>query len=694
VNPIIESLPVLILSPHPRCNCRCLMCDIWKESAQSGMSAAQFDQYLADIKRLSVEWVVFSGGEPLMHSDLFRFSASLRSLGIRTTVLSTGLLLAEHACRIVENVDDVIVSLDGPPAIHDRIRRVKGACEKLAQGVRAIHQIDHLFPISARCTVQKANHSSLRATANAARAMGLNSISFLAADVTSEAFNRPGGWDAPRQQKVALDESEIAVLEHELDQMCSEWSGTAFLREDRTKLARIALHYRAHLGLSAPVAPECNAPWASAVVEADGTVRPCFFHRVVGTVNGLSLAQVLNGPEAVQFRRNLDVATNPVCQRCVCSLNWQPAKRKRPSTEFILDSLSPAPRPAHYDTTLDAWVLSKYEDVVAAMHEARLCHVDSRVSSLPSREELNEQRKLRTAVLTACSGQHIRLWETEFRRVAERTITSSTAHNGHQRAKAKTACARESLACQTSVDIIGGFAQPWALEAAVLITGADRSDRHRLNDLARQVAMSSADPTNEAMRQAAKAADAELARSLKESPIPMSGPAFVAVSHTLPRFLANAWMALLEHPGEMERLRREPDLMPSAIEELLRYAGLAHTVVRRASAALHVAGVTIAQGDRVMLKISSANRDPAQFRDPDRLDFSRRNGPQLGLGTGPHSCAGGLLIRTLAGIATAVFVKDVSALDETRPVEWIGGSGYRSVKSLYVFLRPAPQQKL
>src|ERR1022692_5069708 len=81
-------------------------------------------------------------------------SALLRGRGIRTTILSTGLLLERNAARIAEGVDEVIVSLDGPAKIHDEIRRVPGPFDLLAKGVRAVHRISPEFPISARCTVQ------------------------------------------------------------------------------------------------------------------------------------------------------------------------------------------------------------------------------------------------------------------------------------------------------------------------------------------------------------------------------------------------------------------------------------------------------------------------------------------------------------------------------------------------------------
>lgn len=117
-----------------------------------------------------------------------------------------------------------------------------------------------------------------------------------------------------------LDPEQIGRLEAELNTLQSEWE---FVVESREKLQRIVSHFRAHLGCCEPVAPRCNAPWVSAVVEADGTVRPCFFHHPIGSVREQNLLQVINGPEAIRFRQKLDIATDPICRRCVCSLNWK-----------------------------------------------------------------------------------------------------------------------------------------------------------------------------------------------------------------------------------------------------------------------------------------------------------------------------------------------------------------------------------
>src|ERR1700735_3244233 len=101
MNARLDSLPILVLSPHSRCNCRCVMCDIWKTEDARELSAEELERHAEDLDQLRVRWVVFTGGEPLMHSDFFRLCRILRERNIRVTVLSTGLLLKRYAREIV-----------------------------------------------------------------------------------------------------------------------------------------------------------------------------------------------------------------------------------------------------------------------------------------------------------------------------------------------------------------------------------------------------------------------------------------------------------------------------------------------------------------------------------------------------------------------------------------------------------------
>jgi MoaA/NifB/PqqE/SkfB family radical SAM enzyme len=320
---VIHHLPVLVLFPHNRCNCRCVMCDIWRIRQIRQIETADLLPHVDSLRSLGTRWVALSGGEALLHDDLRGLMELLRAEGIRISLLTTGLLLADHAALIAELVDDVIVSLDGPRDTHNSIRRVKDAYERMAQGIAALRALKPKIQVTGRSTVQKNNFRLMPRTVDAARELRLDSISFLAVDATSPAFNREDGWKDDQQARVMLTENEVAELSGCLDRMAMDYAGdfrSRFIQESPEKLRRIVLHFRAALGLTEPVAPRCNAPWVSAVVEADGTVRPCFFHPPVGNFHEKPLAELLNGETALRFRAGLDVETDPTCRKCVCSL--------------------------------------------------------------------------------------------------------------------------------------------------------------------------------------------------------------------------------------------------------------------------------------------------------------------------------------------------------------------------------------
>ena len=323
MNHRITSLPILVIFPHNRCNCRCVMCDIWRIRQVREITPRDLEPHLTSLRELNVKWIVFSGGEPLMHSDISSLSRVCRAEGVRVTLLTAGLTLEKRADIVAASIDDLIVSIDGPPDIHDKIRGVPGAYRRLQRGIEALRQLRAEMPIHGRCTIQKGNFGELRNTVHVARALNLNSISFLAVDTTSNAFNRPGGWSPGHQATVALNTAEVAVLESEIEALISEYENeieSGFVVENAEKLRRIPLRFRSRLGQIPAMAPRCNAPWVSAVVESDGTVRPCFFHRPIGNIHEHPLADVVNSDEALNFRRNLDISRDPVCRNCVCSL--------------------------------------------------------------------------------------------------------------------------------------------------------------------------------------------------------------------------------------------------------------------------------------------------------------------------------------------------------------------------------------
>jgi MoaA/NifB/PqqE/SkfB family radical SAM enzyme len=302
------------------------MCDIWKRQTNTQMRAQDLERHHNSLKALGVRQVVLTGGEPLLHSDLSALCNFFRDRQIHVTLLTTGLLLRKRAEEVATLFDDIIISLDGPPEIHDAIRRVSGAYQLIHSGVAAVRHYSPSLPITCRTTVQRANHRHLRQTVDAARALGLDSISFLAADLTSEAFNRPLLWPGERQSEIGLNLNEVSALEEEIEQLILQYRAGIdhkYIVESAGKLRKIARRFREHLGQLTPQAPTCNAPWVSAVVEVDGSVRPCFFHRTIGNITSSTLEEVINGEKAQAFRQSLDVENDATCRRCVCSLNYR-----------------------------------------------------------------------------------------------------------------------------------------------------------------------------------------------------------------------------------------------------------------------------------------------------------------------------------------------------------------------------------
>jgi MoaA/NifB/PqqE/SkfB family radical SAM enzyme len=304
------------------------MCDIWKGNGNTQqLTEADVQTLLASLKKLGTQWVVMSGGEALMNPNLFRLSDILRAEGMKITILSTGLLLKRYAGQIVSQTDEVIVSLDGSEAVHNAIRRIPNAYQKLRDGVRAVKALDPTFPISARCVIQRGNFADWPNIIDAAHEIGLDQISFLPADVSSEAFNRPELWDEERTEEVKLDAGQLPQLKTIIESLITHYAADfagRYIAESPDKIRRIYDYYAAFYGLTDFPPVRCNAPWVSTVVEADGTVRPCFFHHTLGNIRETPLPELLNSPSAIAFRQNLDMDTDPICRKCVCSLNLRP----------------------------------------------------------------------------------------------------------------------------------------------------------------------------------------------------------------------------------------------------------------------------------------------------------------------------------------------------------------------------------
>lgn len=327
----IGALPIVILMPHSACNCKCVMCDIWKGNKNlQQLTEADIEGLLQSLKTLGTQQVLMSGGEALLNNKFFQLCRLLKKQGLHISLLSTGLTLEKHAGDLLQWVDDIIVSLDGDEALHDRIRNIPGAFSKLKAGVAELKRRNPDYPVTARTVIHRLNYRHWPAIIESARGLQLDKISFLPADTTSQAFNRKDPWNKERQEEVLVAEHELPVLEAVIDHLTSNYGtlfSTGFIAESPEKIRKIHRFYSAVHGHNPFPYKKCNAPWVSAVVEADGTVRPCFFHAPMGNIREHSLEKILNSEQAIRFRKELDVEMNNTCKQCVCYLHLSPTAR-------------------------------------------------------------------------------------------------------------------------------------------------------------------------------------------------------------------------------------------------------------------------------------------------------------------------------------------------------------------------------
>jgi cytochrome P450 len=155
--------------------------------------------------------------------------------------------------------------------------------------------------------------------------------------------------------------------------------------------------------------------------------------------------------------------------------------------------------------------------------------------------------------------------------------------------------------------------------------------------------------------------------------------------------VGNGMAALLRHPVELARLRADPGLVPTAVEELIRYDSPLQLFERTATADVEIGGVTVRRGQKIAALLGAANRDPAAFADPDRLDVGRVDNPHIAFGAGIHYCLGAPLARVELQVSLGTLLDRFGRLalagDPLRRPEFV----IRGLRSLPVRVRPDPE---
>lgn len=329
-----------------------------------------------------------------------------------------------------------------------------------------------------------------------------------------------------------------------------------------------------------------------------------------------------------------------------------------------LDSpIPPVVEPAYFDDSLGAWVLSRYDDVVAALRSESLG-----MDSLPPAtiEATHAIEKMRRETMEALSHTQLRRWADTTAPFIKKTL--AMLHEGKV------------------IDLLEAYLVPVCLELAVTVTEVDRKDAVRLRELAGPISAAAAEPADLAVRERARAATPALQVCFHAKAETLRDSGFVALSHTLPSLLANGCYALLQHPEQWATLHKQPESVEQGIEELMRYGGLSRYLRRRATEDTELAGVKVRKDDRLILRIIAANHDAERFDCPNDLNVLRRATGHLTLGAGPHACVGASLLRMAAAEVLRPLLTRFASARFGGTVEWQGGSGFRAPRRLPVLL--------
>ncbi len=319
-------LPLMIFFPTGRCNSRCVSCDWWKRSGADDLTLDEIRGLADELPRLGTRLVVFSGGEPLLRPEVFDAAALFRERGATLHLLTSGILLERLADRVGRQFSRVCVSLDAvDSALYAQVRGVD-ALATVARGIARLRCTAPSVAISARSTLHRANFRQLPRLIEYAHTLGVENISFLAADVSSLGFGREAPPDPSALRLTAQEVGEFEAIVDRAVEVYARDFESGFVAESPERLRRLPRYYAALNGAAPFPGVTCHAPWVSAVVEANGAVRPCFFHDAIGNVREAPLETIVTR-NLRAFRQSFDVGADPICERCVCSLktSWRSA---------------------------------------------------------------------------------------------------------------------------------------------------------------------------------------------------------------------------------------------------------------------------------------------------------------------------------------------------------------------------------
>jgi hypothetical protein len=378
--------------------------------------------------------------------------------------------------------------------------------------------------------------------------------------------------------------------------------------------------------------------------------------------------------------------------------------------------------PVHFCEPWGAWLVTRHADVNAGFRDMRLSSVRTGMFSQGMPEEV--LRKLEPMARNMASWLlfHDAPSHTRLRSLLNKAFTPRMVEALRPRIQALVEELVDARKDPERMEVIAELANPLPVIVIGEMLGLPREDRYRLKQWSDKLAalIGTGRPTLAevegalgailefedyfrpllAQRRAQPGSDLlsalvqaeEKGNLLTEQEVLSTCTLVLFAGHeTTTNLIGNGLLALLRHPDQWELLRGAPELLPDAVEELLRYDSPVQFTNRVAAVDLEFGGHTFRKGDRVMLMMAAANRDPAQFSEPDRLDVRREELRHQSFGMGPHYCVGAALARVEAQEAFGALLRRFPRMQVAPGVvpQWVDNVGFRGLQSLPVVLGTA-----
>jgi cytochrome P450 len=327
---------------------------------------------------------------------------------------------------------------------------------------------------------------------------------------------------------------------------------------------------------------------------------------------------------------------------------------------------------------LPVWLVTRYDDARAALTDARLSKDSTRFAAVLDQQTVAPERRVAFAqelaqhMLSSDPPDHTRL-----RRLVNRAFTGRAIAGLRPRIEQiAAALADEMAAGPAEVDLLDAFAFPLPMSVICELLGVPDVDRRSFRAWSHTLLASDGAAAEQAsvaaamaeylvglvadkrarpgedMLSAIVAASEDADRLSADETVAMAFLLLVAGHETTVNLIGNGVLALLRHPDRLVELRADPDLVPGAVEEFLRFDGpIDLATFRHTTEPVEIAGTTIPAGEIVLVALASANRDPGQFAVADELDPRREAAGHLAFGFGIHHCLGAPLARLEGDVA-------------------------------------------